>query len=209
MNYQTMSVEDLVQACARRAHPEAWLEFIQRFQRLIASTVIRACREWSQTSPDVIEDLIQETYLKLCANNYALLARFEPHHPNAFLGFLQAVTANVVYDHFRALHAVKRNIDSTVELNEAVNQLQPGSGCLDPTELAVFLKEIDDLLIGRGNSPAEEKERTIFWLYFRVGMTAKAIASLPAMELTVEGVESVIHRLKTFIRKALLLESTK
>ncbi len=209
MNYQSMSTEQLVWECAHQAHPDAWMEFIARFQPLIASTVIKSCRERSQRSLEVVEDLIQETYVKLCADKCALLAEFEPEHPNAFLGFLQKVAANVVYDHFRKQRAIKRDIDSTVELNEAVNQLQPGTSHLAPSELIVFLKEVDDLLRGRGDGPGEEKERSIFWLYFRVGLTAKAIASIPAMELSVEGVESVIHRLKTFIRKSLLLESAK
>ena len=209
MNYQSMSVEQLVGECANNADPDAWLEFIARFQRLIAGTVIKACREWSQCSPEIVEDLIQEIYLKLCNDNCALLIQFEPSHPNAFVGFLQKVAANVVYDHFRKLHAIKRDIDNTVELNEAVNQLQPGSGHLSPADLAIFLNEVDDLLRSRGDGPTEEKERNIFWLYFRVGLTAKEIAGIPAMELGVEGVESVIHRLKTFIRKSLLQESAK
>lgn len=204
-----MSDDELVTACAQSTEAEAWLEFRGRFHRLIACTVIKACLEWSQRSPEVIDDLIQETYLKLCDDNCALLAEFVPHHLKAFRGYLKKITANVVYDHFRAEHAIKRNVDNTVELNEAIDQLRPGSGDLEPMELAVLVKEIDDVLRSRGTGPDEEKERTIFWLYYRHGFTAKAISEIPAMELSVEGVESVIHRLKTFVRKSLVMTSAQ
>src|SRR5438552_11419527 len=98
MDYQSLSIDELVRECAERTCPEAWQEFICRFHRLIASVVMRACREWGVRAPDVIEDLIQETYLKLCVDNCALLRNFQSRHENAFLGFLKTVTANVVYD---------------------------------------------------------------------------------------------------------------
>lgn len=209
MNYQSMSVEEVVQACAHHSDPEAWLEFIARFNRLIAATVIRTCIECSyRHTPGLIEDLIQETYLKICANNCAILREFRPHHPNAFPGFLQALTANIVRDYVRRERADKRDVDSTVELDEARSMVQPGSSHLSPTELVLSLNEIDDLLRRRSGA-AVEKERTIFWLYFGAGMTAKEIASIPDMELSIEGVESVIHRLRTFIRKALIVEATR
>src|SRR5437764_750732 len=113
MNYEPMSIDELVQECAKSSHADAWAEFIRRFHRLIASVVIRCCHEWSETSREVIEDLIQDTYVKLCANNRALLANFRPKHPNAFLGYLKTVTANLAYDYFRA-RILER--EKTVEL---------------------------------------------------------------------------------------------
>ena len=68
MDYQVLSDDELVRECAERPCPEAWAEFIRRVHPLIASVVMRGCRQWSDTRPEVIEDLIQQTYLKLCAN---------------------------------------------------------------------------------------------------------------------------------------------
>jgi RNA polymerase sigma-70 factor (ECF subfamily) len=203
MDYQVLSTEELVRECAERPTNEAWAEFRKRFNRLIAGVVIKCCFEWNDTSQSTIEDLIQETYVKLCDNDYFVLKRFTSQHPGSFLGYLKVVTANVALDHFRAEHADKRNVENTVELNEAVTQLHGKHGNPELVELTIFFDQVDGLLRQRGNGPTEEKERSIFWLYYRQGLTSKAIASIPATKLSVKGVESVIFRLTSFIRKSL------
>src|SRR5947209_11059819 len=90
-NYRTLPVDELLQQCGESSAGSAWMEFIQRFNPLIASVVRRTCREWAGTTPDVVEDLVQETYLKLCANSESLLANFHSRHPNAFLGCIKTV----------------------------------------------------------------------------------------------------------------------
>ena len=206
MKHQALADDDLVRECAEHPCHEAWAEFIRRFHRLIAGVALRACREWSQTAPDVVEDMVQNTFLKLCADKFALLRRFQSHHTGAFLGYLKTVTANVVYDHFRAEHAGKRDVGSTTELNEAIHQFQKEVGSMSPADMELFLNEINDLLRQRGSGPVEERERAIFWLHYRHGLTAKEIASIPSMNLTVKGVESVIHRLMLHVKEALIMQ---
>ena len=191
MDYKFLSINDFVAECGLRPCAEAWEEFIRRFHRLIASVVFRGCRECGDTRPEVTEDLIQEIYLKLAAKECALLRRFQPLHENAFLGYLKCVTINLVYDHFR-----KEPVDNKiVELNEAISQAQNSN-----TENEIFFNEIDRILRQRGDGPQEQKERAIFWLYYRQGLTAKEIASIPAVNLTIKGVESCIFRLTVYVK---------
>lgn len=49
----------------------------------------------------------------------------------------------------------------------------------------------------------------IFWLYFRQGMSAKEIASLPTIGLGAKGVGSVIERLKHAIREQIVGSSSE
>lgn len=194
MDYQGLSIDELVRECAERPCFEAWQEFIRRFNRLIASVVIRCCHEWQDSRPEVIEDLIQQTYLKLCANDYAVLRRYQPRHENSFLGYLKVVTANVAYDHFRKEHPI----------DDKTDELDPDQGRSDNSgEDEIFFHQVDNILRQRGNGPQEQKERAIFWLYYRHGMTSKAIASIPAMNLTVKGVESCLFRLIVYIKQVL------
>lgn len=203
MNYQVLADDELVRECAEHPCPEAWEEFIRRFRNLIAKVALRACREWSETSPDVVEDRIQDTFLKLCDDDRSLLRRFQSRHPGAFLGFLKSVTASVVYDYFRAEHAKKRDVGNTTELNESIYQLDHAAGSMSAADLEIFLNEINDLLLQRGSGPMEERDRTIFWLHHRGSLTAKEIACLPCMQLTVKGVESVLHRLMLYVKERL------
>ena len=45
------------------------------------------------------------------------------------------------------------------------------------------------------------RDRLIFWMYYRQGFTAKAIAAIPSISLTVKGVEGVIQRLTGQLRR--------
>ena len=69
---------------------------------------------------------------------------------------------------------------------------------------AVIQSEIDDLLKRILTGPDRERDRTIFWLYFRQGMSTKEIASLPTLGLTAKGVASVLERVKRCIREQIV-----
>jgi RNA polymerase sigma factor (sigma-70 family) len=200
MNYQSMSIQELVEECAKNLHADLWTEFRRRFQRLIASVVIKACGEWGESSVEILEDLVQDTYLKLLSNNCSILAEFKPHHENAFLGYLKKVTANVVYDYWRKEHAEIRDMAKTVELDEA-SQVQSVHGQAEAMENEIFCNEVDSLLRQLGTT---EKERTIFWLHIRQRMTCKEIASIPGIDLKTKGVESAVHRLKELLKEELV-----
>jgi RNA polymerase sigma-70 factor (ECF subfamily) len=205
MDYQVLSIEQLVEECAERPTLEAWEEFIRRFNRLIAATVLRTLLACGRSDPELTEDLIQETYLKLCANDRLLLRRFESQHPNSFLGFLKKVTVNLVLDHVRK-HFPD---DDTDELPD--DDHSGGGKDAELLELGIFSNEVNDLLLRRGNGPVEKRERAIFWLKHHHGMTAKEIASIPEIEakLGIKGVESCLFRLTTYIKECLLTTKTK
>src|SRR5438132_1314847 len=108
-----MSLEELIRACAQNGDAPVWEEFVRRFHSLIAAVVVRTTQRWGSTSPALVDDLIQETYLKICADRKRLLNEFTPEHPEAFYGYLKVITANVVHDHFRGQHARKRGLGQT------------------------------------------------------------------------------------------------
>jgi RNA polymerase sigma-70 factor, ECF subfamily len=208
MDYKSLSDDELVRECAaENPSPEAWQEFIRRFQRLIGAVALRACRQWGETAPDVVEDMVQETFLKLYANR-AKLKNFQSQHENAFLGYLKVLTANVVYDYFRKIYADVRDPRRTVELNDAIHQFHDSVASMDDTEKKIFFKEVDELLRRRGTGADQEKERAIFWLYYRHGLTAREIASIPGIGMGVKGVESAIHRLTLYVKEELVTAET-
>jgi len=66
------------------------------------------------------------------------------------------------------------------------------------------LNEINEHLKQYLTGPDQERDRMIFWLYFRQGMSTKEIASLPTVGLSAKGVGSFIERLKHGIREQIL-----
>ena len=107
MSFAKLSPEALIELCFH-GDVAAWEEFMSRYHRLIAGVVFRTAQKWGEASHVTIDDLIQDTYLKLCADDYRLLRAYDPKHPDAIFGYLKVVTANVVHDRFKALRSEKR-----------------------------------------------------------------------------------------------------
>ncbi len=196
INYGKLNSSDLIAECIATRTSAAWEEFVRRFQPLIAGVVARTASRWQLVSPALVDDLVQETYLKLCTQEFRRLREFESRHNDAIYGFLKAVAYNVTLDYFKGHNAAKRgskllnNTDFDVSLRV--------EGQESPAEDTVLLREIEDLI---GEVAEKERDKVVFLLYYRQGFTAKTIAEIPSIELTEKGVESCLHRLTERLRK--------
>jgi RNA polymerase sigma-70 factor (ECF subfamily) len=204
--YAKLSSAELVRACAGSKDERAWAEFIQRFQVVIAAAVLRTARHWGEPSRPQLDDLIQDTYLKLCENDSRLLRSFQPRQENSIYGYLKVVAANVVHDHFKSALAAKRGAGQTEAILEPV-QMDPktsGADSFDALSQRLQLDQIDKVLRQVTAGKDQDRKCTIFWLRHRQGLTAHEIAAIPSIGLTTEGVESVLMRLAAMIRGHLM-----
>ncbi|HXM43019.1 MAG TPA: sigma-70 family RNA polymerase sigma factor [Bryobacteraceae bacterium] len=183
------SPEELLQKCADMDDTEAWDRFLARFNPLIIATVVRTIRRYGFDRAGLRDDLVQDVYLKFSANRAKVLREFKPLYPGAVFGYLRVIAANVVHDHFKSKMG-KYSDQSPLPDNVAAP---------DETEWRLLLRDIDDLL---KKPPVSARDRQIFWLYYRQGMSAKEIAAISSLNLTIKGVESVIVRLNQLIRNA-------
>ena len=95
---------------------------------MIAGVITKLIRQWIGTANSyLVDDLVQDTYLKLCANDFKSLREFECDHENALFGFLKVVASNVVHDHFRGHCSQKRGRGHEAECLEDVPN-KGGSG---------------------------------------------------------------------------------
>jgi RNA polymerase sigma-70 factor, ECF subfamily len=206
MHHSSAPAQELIRACAESNDAASWEEFVSRFHRAISLSIIRTADHWNQFSRHLVDDLVQETYLKLCADRCRLLHAFAEEHPEAIEGYIKMIATNVARDHFKAGHSQKRGAGQE---QESLTDIEvPGSvtslGSPETMEKHVLLKQIDDCLMQCGAGPDDERDRAIFWLYYRHGMSAKAIAALPSVGLTPKGVESAILRLTRLVREQVM-----
>jgi len=68
-------------------------------------------------------------------------------------------------------------------------------------ERAVLLQEITRHLEVCVAGPDQERNRQIFWLHYRAGLSARSIAELPGIGLTTKGVESILMRVTKELRQ--------
>jgi RNA polymerase sigma-70 factor, ECF subfamily len=202
-SYSALSLKHIVCLCAERCNEESWQEFVSRVGRPISLSVMRTASLWGVPSASLVQDLVQITYLKLWEDGCCLLREFAMQHPEHILGYLKKIATNATHDYFKHDQSQTSGGD---KLHVSTSDIEPQlgkdvHGSEERIALAVFLDEIDELLKRSLTGPDQERDRAIFWLYFRQGMSAKEIASLPAMGLGTKGVGSVIERLKQRIRE--------
>jgi RNA polymerase sigma-70 factor (ECF subfamily) len=197
-----LSVEELVRACAESGNAEAWEEFVRRFRVVIGSAVRRVAYSYGKPNAAVIDELIQDTYLKVCRDNCHLLRDFKPQYPDAFYGMLKKTAANIAHDYFRREEAETHG-GRVIQVELAdVEAFVPDSRSTGPTsiEREILLREVRDIL-SELDTPTAARDRDIFWLYYRQGFTAQAIAAIPCYTPGTKGVESILHRLTCYVRE--------
>jgi RNA polymerase sigma-70 factor (ECF subfamily) len=209
VDYSTISAEELVLTCFQSGNELAWTEFVRRFQPLIARVVLRVARQWGESSRQTIDDLIQETYLKLCADRLQLLQTFRSTHEDAIYGYIKVFTANLVHDHFKGMRSKKRGGETaTASIDgEDLDRLpQVSTSAAALLERGILIQQIDSCLREVSSGPDSIRDRKIFWLYYRTGLAASAIAAFPTIGLSTKGVESTLLRLTRQVRRRLVTQ---
>jgi len=204
--YSSLSLTEVVCLCAESSDDEAWEEFVSRVGRPISLTIMRTASQWGEPSRSTVEDLVQLTYVKLWEGGRDLLRDFALQHPEAVLGYLKRMAANVTHDYFKHGHSQTSGGNKP---HVSTNDIEPEAGeevrgSQESIAFNIFLKEVDEYLRISLTGSDQERDRLIFWLYFRQGMSTKEIASLPNIKLSAKGVGSVIERLKQAIREQIL-----
>lgn len=202
MNEPQASVNELAKACSRSTDAAEWTEFVRLCQPLASIVSLRIARMWlAEPSPAAVDDIVQEVFLKLCEQNRRILRDFEPRGEDSFFGLLRIVTASVANDYFRRQRSAKRG-GKVITMPLADDDSQSTTHTLHPAadiQKSALLDELDRKLLSAPDS-ITERDRALFWLYYRQGYTAEEIARIPASGLTPKGVESALRRVTLWLR---------
>lgn len=197
MAEEEIPIRELLQLCLSTDAQEHWRDFVRRTQPLIANVIINTVRRWKQPAPSLVDDLIQNTYVKLFDNDKKALRSIKNEHENTIFGYLKVVASNVVRDHFRK----PGNKADEVELSDAV--VPPGPQDRERREFLDKKEQVKRILATLSSSETYERDLAIFCFFYEQGYTAKEISLLPNVGLTVKGVEAVILRLTRYVRERL------
>ena len=202
MTYESdpRGLADLLRGCmADGATAVNWEDFAERVHGPIAAAVVRGLRQFGAIpTRELVDDLVQDTFVKLCADNLAALRRFRGERPEALVAYLRIVACNVARDHVRAQIAEKRGsgrVDAPGD--DVLAQAPDPASARAAADHKILLGQIDHCLATGGRG----RDRSIFWLYYRHGLTAKAISEIPSLGLSQKGVESLLYRLTRVVRE--------
>jgi RNA polymerase sigma-70 factor, ECF subfamily len=191
----------LARICAYSGRAPEWEQFVRLVTPVVALAARRVSTIWGDDSSQSLNEIVQEVFVKLCENERRILREFEDRGDDSFLKMMRMISASVATDHFRRLQAEKRGgREALVAPAAAVS----AESCADPQATEAILQP---LLIGQLDrllrcypDTVSTRDRNLFWLYYRHGMTARDISRIPAMGLSPKGVESALLRLTRLLR---------
>jgi RNA polymerase sigma-70 factor (ECF subfamily) len=198
MDWKDLPIKELLEYCLRTKDPAAWSEFIRRIDPITKGAIVKRLRLWIQPTPDLVDDLAQDTRAKLFANDARALRNLHCAHENAVFGFVKVVAANVAEDYRRSRSGKMRAKEESLEIIE-----QKSATGSKEKDLNILREQIDKCLLGLAGGPAFARDRAIFWLYYRWGYTAKQIARLPSINLPIKDVENLLLRLVRLVKSKL------
>jgi len=203
MDPKKLSIQELLQLCLATQDPTLWQEFVRRFQLPISRVVVKTLRKWPWIHPDpaLVDDLVQDTFLKLCASDFRALRDFHFDHENSLFGYLKKVASNVVQDYVRKLKSEKHGGGLKEEDLEKVSITEPIRG--SNPDRQILINEILRCLQSLSSQPNFNRDFVIFQLYYFEGLTAADIGDRPDIGLGVKTVESALLRLTRLVRNKL------
>ena len=194
MDLQALSNQELIQRCLA-SDQVVWTEFLRRFERPISMVVIRTLRRRLRPTPTMVEDLVQNTYLKLLDDNCKALRTFKAQHENSIYGYLQVMASNITQDYLRKLDAKKRDSRIEQDIEELPPDLISDSSATREAEHRTEIRQVEERL----KKITTGTEQEIFWLYNRWGLTAKEISQI--FQMNIKSVENMLARILRLLRE--------
>jgi len=194
----------LARICAYSAQAPEWEEFVGILMPVVALSVRRVCFQYNDVSAATVNEIVQEVFLKLCENDRRVLRKFEDRGQDSFLKLLRVIAVTVATDHFRKTRAEKRGglaqtaqVDTHLPFSEL-----PDARATQAVEWPTLIGQIDGYLWLYPQA-VNKRDRNLFWLYYRHGLTAEAISRIPAIGLSAKGVESALGRMVRLLRQTI------
>ena len=100
MQTEPAPLHELMRICMRGGTARQWEEFLARVQPLIARTAYRVACSAGSPQHDEVDDIVQETCLKLGATRTESLSRAELSSEASVWAYIKVVELNTARDHF-------------------------------------------------------------------------------------------------------------
>jgi RNA polymerase sigma-70 factor, ECF subfamily len=195
----------LARLCAYSAQAPEWEQFVRAVTPVVALAARRVSAVWGDSSEATVSEIVQDVFLKLCEDERRILREFDDRGNDSFLKLLRMITSSVGTDHFRRVRAEKRGgrVQSVpLEPNTRAAEISD-SRAIAAVEWPSLIAQLDGLLTLYPKT-VSRRDRNLFWLYYRQGLTAEAISKIPAIGLSAKGVESALMRLTRLLRETII-----
>ncbi|MCA1662888.1 MAG: sigma-70 family RNA polymerase sigma factor [Myxococcales bacterium] len=109
-------LQALLASKGKMQHDRLWADFVQRYERLLVSCVVKALRRYGATfSRDDLDDLVGDVWLVLLREDMKKLRQYDATRGFRIASFLGLVATNATIDHLRARQAESTPLDDIIE----------------------------------------------------------------------------------------------
>ena len=182
-------IAQTLRACLETGASEQWEKFSELAHPVIAAAVSRTMDRWGRSDRSAANDLIQDTFARLLSNERRALRNFRGEDPSSLYAYLRVIAASVVTDHLRGDPPPAMPLDDPERAPVIPDNTSPRE-----IEKNLLLARVEKCL-----ATQKDRDRRIFWLYHRHGFTPKHISALPAIEMGISGVETLVYRLTRLV----------
>lgn len=184
--------------------PRPWVEVLDYLKPIVARAVLRAARTWEAVSAETAEELCTEVLTRLFREERTLLEETRRMNQRAIISYIDAIAVSVVHKHYRASRNLDLNSANPGPLTKAEFAVLQDKQASDSLERRILLAEVDEILQSKLKGATGTRDRRIFWLHYRFGMTAKAISEIPEIGLPEKDVQHVLDRTLGLLQAELL-----
>jgi DNA-directed RNA polymerase specialized sigma24 family protein len=193
MNWQDIPDRKLVELCLER-NEDAWVELLRRYRRLIAGIAAKTILRFSRPADGLIQDLVEESIVRICASNFRALRELEWRHEGALRGLLQITASTTAQDHIRKSRSPKRDVTKEQSLEDPGLVVPLPQNFAAQVERKILLEQLARCLATVTQSePDCTRNIAMFLLYFGARVTASDLSRL--YNLNVRKVENTVARL--------------
>jgi RNA polymerase sigma-70 factor (ECF subfamily) len=184
-------LHELLRLCLRKGDNDDWEELVRRVQPLIAKTAWRVASSSGAVRSEDIDDIVQETCLKLSGSRAEIVAKAALENEAAASSYIRVMALNTARDHFgrERRRPATRECELAAPLDQLAQGVEPGG------DWEVLLSEIDSAL------DTDSRSRSVFWLYFLRGYSTKEISEIRSVCLSSKGVQSLVSRLADSVQR--------
>lgn len=168
-------------------HLLAGNEFFERFDKFIRLAVLKASRRSNSTvGRGLLDDLMQDVYMKLFANDGQALKQFKGQHENSIFVFLQVIATRVVMQHRLKMMVQKRRRPELLD-----HPSDPLENYLEAHERQEIENVLEEVITGRN----KERDKAIFKTYlFEYSQPERIALNFDLSQTRVKNIISMITK---------------
>ena len=196
---------DLLRECGRKLTDAAhWQEFQERFQRRIFTCLMRILRirNFEDDVISVTAELTQDVWVRMVQNNAHILRSFKGDTDFSVAAFIARVCESVASDFCRRQSAVRRQVGEVIPIStlDDTDDWHPEAREVDMNTILAWI-DVERLVESDPEKRLAARNVLVFKLHYVDGFSNAEIAEFPGFNLTEQGVEKVLQRLRARLRK--------